>query len=110
MCRPCVKNSPVGGRLFCTCTMSPLDDVTHIKLVVLLTLLILIMYSLFSIFMYVGVMLFRSHMCVWYTTELQVMTLFVTLNVNMSIEQIFPGELIHDHDQQSMLINGPKAG
>ena len=55
-------------------------------------------------------MLFRSNMCVWYTMELQVMTLFVTLNVNMSIEQLFPGEMIHDNEQQSMLINGPKAG
>ena len=60
--------------------------------------------------MYVGVMLFRSNMCVWYTTELQVMTLFVTLNVNMSIEKLSPGEMIHDKEQQSMLINGHKAG
>jgi hypothetical protein len=49
-------------------------------------------------------------MCVWYTTELQVMTLFVTLNVNMSIEQLSPDDMIHDKEQQSMLINVHKAG
>ena len=64
-----------------------------------MTLLILIMYSLFFK-MYVGVMLFGSNMCVWYTTELQVMTLFVTLNVHMSFEKHSPGEMIHDKDNQ----------
>ena len=49
-------------------------------------------------------------MCVWYTTELQVMTLLVTLNVSMSIEQLSPGEMIHNKAQQSMLINVHKAG
>ncbi len=60
--------------------------------------------------MSVGVMLFRSNMCVRYTTELQVTTLFVTLNVNMSIEKLSPGEMIHGKEQQSMLINAHKAG
>ena len=60
--------------------------------------------------MYVGVMLFRSNMCVWYTTDLQVMTLLVALNVSMRIEKLSPGEMIHDKAQQSMLINVHKAG
>ncbi len=40
--------------------------------------------------MYLGVMLFRCHMCVWYTRELQVMTLFVTLEVDMSVDDVNP--------------------
>ena len=60
--------------------------------------------------MYVAVMLFQSNMCVCYTTELQVMTLFVTLNVNMRIEKLSPGEMMHDKEQQSMLINVHNAG
>ena len=60
--------------------------------------------------MCVVVVLFRSNMCVWYTTELQVMTLLVTLNVSMTIEQLRPGDMIHDKAQQSMLINVHKAG
>ena len=39
--------------------------------------------------MYVGVMSSGSNMCVGHTTELQVMTLSVTLNVNMSVENQF---------------------
>ena len=43
-----------------------------------------IQYHIFLL--YVGVVLFRSNMCVWHTTELQVMTLFVTLKVNTGVE------------------------
>ena len=41
-----------------------------------------------------GVVLFRSNMCVWHITELQVMTLFVTLKVNTSVENSYPDELV----------------